>query len=300
MGINPTPSEAQHLRNEPICRPHGTNDLHFDTLAWSLRFPFEETVVEFKSYLPGTPSWVDLSSTDLSGAKSFYGALFGWKVTDGAPEAGGYCIFQKRGKNVAGLGPVIQERQSPSWMTYISVDDADATLAKVTAAGGSVLMGPMDVLDVGRMAVIMDPTGAALALWQPRSHLGADLANEPGAFTWNELQTRDTAAAEPFYRSVFDWGADTRLDGSLPYTEWKRGDDSVGGMMDMAEEVPPQFPAYWLVYFAVEDCDASATKASELGGATLVAPMDVEPGRYAVLSDPTGAVFAVITMRTAR
>lgn len=257
-------------------------------------------MVEFKDYPPGTPSWVDLSSTDLAGAKAFYGALFGWDATEGSPEAGGYCMFQKQGKNVAGLGPVMDSSQSPTWMTYVSVQDADATIAKVGAAGGTVVVAPMDVLDAGRMAVFIDPTGAALALWQPGAHSGADLANEPGTFTWNELQTRDTAAAESFYRSVFGWGADTRRDGPLAYTEWKRGADSVGGMMDMPAEVPPQIPAYWLVYFAVEECDASAAQSTGLGGAILLDPLDVAPGRFAVLSDPTGAVFAVITPNAAR
>jgi len=253
-------------------------------------------VVEFESYLPGTPSWVDLSSPDLSGAKAFYGALFGWAATEGSPEAGGYCMFQKQGKNVAGLGPVMDPAQAPAWMTYVSVHDVDATMAKVGAHGGTTLVAPMDVLDVGRMAVFLDPTGAALALWQPRAHIGADLANEPGTFTWNELQTRDTAAAAVFYGAVFGWGAASREDGYLTYTEWNRGGDSVGGMMDMPSEMPPQIPAYWLVYFAVEDCDASVTRATELGGATLLDPMDMAPGRFAVLSDPTGAVFAVIAM----
>ena len=254
-------------------------------------------MAEFKSYLPGTPSWVDLSSVDLSGAKSFYRGLFGWDATQGGPEAGGYCMFQKEGKNVAGLGPVMHEGQYPSWMTYVTVDDADATVARVVAAGGTVVVDPMEVLDAGRMAVFLDPTGAALALWQPRAHTGADLANEASTFTWNELQTRDTAAAVSFYRSVFGWGTHSR-NGLMRYTEWKRGDHSVGGMMDMPAEVPPQIPAYWLVYFAVDDCDASVSRATELGGAALLAPIEVEPGRLAVLSDPTGAVFAVITMNT--
>ena len=113
------------------------------------------------------------------------------------------------------------------------------------------------------------------------------------------MQTRDTAAAAAFYGSVFGWGADTRQDGPMAYTEWKRGDDSVGGMMDMPAEVPPQIPAYWLVYLAVEDCDATVAQANGLGGAILLDPMDVPPGRFSVLSDPSGAVFAVITMHAA-
>lgn len=253
-------------------------------------------MAEFKSYPPGTPSWVDLGSSDLPASKAFYCALFGWEVVDGGPDSGGYDMFQKQDKNVAGLGPLMAQNQPPAWTTYVSVEDADATTAKVTAAGGTVLVAPMDVLDVGRMAVFLDPTGAAIALWQPRAHHGADLANEPGTFTWNELQTRDVEAAKAFYRSVFGWGAHTSEDGLMPYTEWKRGEDSVGGMMEMPDEVPPQIPAYWLVYFAVEDCDATVTKAAGLGGTTLMPPMDVTPGRFAVLSDPTGAVFAVIKM----
>jgi uncharacterized protein len=256
-------------------------------------------VSEFKSYPPGTPSWVDLASADLPAAKSFYRGLFGWDVAEGPPEAGGYAMFQKQGKNVAGVGPIMMEGQPPAWTTYISVEDADATIAKVSAAGGTVLVAPMDVLDVGRMAVFMDPTGAALALWQPLAHQGADLANEPRTFTWNELQTRDTEAAKAFYRDVFGWDAATSEGGTMVYTEWKRGGDSIGGMMDMPAEVPTQVPAYWLVYFAVDDCDRAVAEATGIGGTTIVAPMDVEPGRFAVLSDPTGAVFAVSKMQTA-
>ena len=255
-------------------------------------------MAEFTAYPPGTPSWVDVSSPDLPASRAFYNGLFGWEALEGGPEAGGYTMFQKRGKNVAGLGPIMMEGQPPTWTTYVTVDDADATAAKVTAAGGTVIVAPMDVLDVGRMAMFLDPTGAAVAVWQPRAHAGAQLANEAGTFTWNELQTRNTDAAKVFYGAVFGWGAHS-TEGTMPYTEWKRGDDTVGGMMDMPGEIPAEVPASWLVYFAVDDCDATVDRAAKLGGATLMAPMDVEPGRFAVLSDPSGAVFAVITMKAA-
>lgn len=254
---------------------------------------------EFTSYLPGTPSWVDLSTGDASASKDFYGALFGWDVVEGGPEAGGYAMFVKEGKTVAGVGPLQMDGMPPVWTTYVSVEDADATVAKVKAAGGTVFVEPMDVLDVGRMAVFADPTGAVIALWQPRAHKGAGLANEPGSFCWNELQTRDTAAAATFYAAVFGWGAHASDSPGMPYTEWKRGDDTVGGMMDMPAAIPAEVPANWLVYFAVADCDGTVARATELGGATLMPAMDIPPGRFAVLADPTGAVFAVIAMKAA-
>jgi len=256
-------------------------------------------MAEFTSYPPGTPCWVDLSTSDVAAAEAFYSALFGWEVGDTGPEGGGYAMFLKSGKYVAGVGPLPMEGQPPAWTTYVCVDDADATLSKVKAAGGAVFVEPMDVLDVGRMAVFADPTGAPVALWQPRAHQGAQLANEPGAFCWNELQTRDTEAAKVFYRAVFGWDAHTTESPVMAYTEWKRGEEAIAGMMDMPDDVPPQVPAFWLVYFAVTDCDATVAEASDLGGATLVAPMDVRPGRFSVLTDPNGAVFAVMAMAPA-
>jgi hypothetical protein len=253
-------------------------------------------VAEFTTYRPGMPSWVDLATTDVRAAQAFYGGLFGWDVVVGGHEAGGYCMFQKQARNVAGLARVMQDEQSPAWTTYVSVSDADATVAVIERAGGTIVMGVTDVLDAGRMALFADPTGAPCALWQPAAHIGAQLANEPGTVCWNELQTRDTALATAFYRDAFGWAADVHTDSAVPYTEWKLEGDSVGGMMDMPAEVPPQIPPYWLVYFGVDDCDGAVGEAAALGGVTLVAPMDIVPGRLAVLSDPSGAVFAVIAM----
>ncbi|HUO47817.1 MAG TPA: VOC family protein [Acidimicrobiales bacterium] len=253
-------------------------------------------MAEFTSYPPNTPSWIDLATPDIEKSKAFYGGLFGWTALVGPPEAGGYTMFQKGGKNVAGAMAITMEGQPPAWTTYVNVEDADDTVDRVKKAGGMVFVEPMDVMDVGRMSVFADPTGAAIGVWQARAHIGADLANEPDTFCWNELQTRDSAAAKTFYHEVFGWGANTTEGEAMTYTEWRRGEDSIGGMMDMLAEVPAEVPSYWLVYFAVDDCDAAVAKANELGATTLVPPMDVEPGRFSVLMDPTGATFAVIKM----
>ena len=159
-----------------------------------------------------------------------------------------------------------------------------------------VLEFVIDVRDEGPVVDDVDPTGAVVSVWQPRAHIGADLANEPGTFCWNELATRDTEAAKPFYRAVFGWEGETNVDAGMAYTEWKLDGRSVAGMMDMGAQVPADVPPHWLVYFAVDDTDASVAKCEELGGAVRVPPMDIEPGRFSVLADPQGATFAVIRM----
>jgi hypothetical protein len=204
--------------------------------------------------------------------------------------------MEKGGVPVAGAGPIMMEGQPPAWTTYVSVTDADASIAKVKAAGGMVFVEPMDVLDVGRMAVFADPSGAAAAVWQPRRHVGAGLVNEPGALAWNELSTRDVPAATAFYSSVFGWEAETADMGGMDYTTWKLEGQDIGGMMAMPAEVPAEVPSYWLAYFGTADCDATVAEATA-GGATLMAgPVDIPPGRFAVLADPFGAAFGVIAL----
>jgi predicted enzyme related to lactoylglutathione lyase len=245
-------------------------------------------------YPPGTPSWVDLGSPDVDASISFYGDLFGWSASDPVPDGGGYRFFEQDGKMVGGLGPLMQEGQPPAWLNYVTVADADETVAKARAAGGTIHVEPMDVMDVGRMAVVADPTGAAFGLWQPRRHTGAEIVNEPVSLTWNELNTRDVEAAKPFYAAIFDWAAETSDMGGMEYTMWQLGDKPIGGMTAMAEQVPDEVPAHWLAYFAVADTDATVEKAKSTGGNLVFGPMDTPAGRFAVLTDPHGAVFGVI------
>jgi uncharacterized protein len=254
-------------------------------------------MTERTSYEPGTPSWADLATPDVDASAHFYGELFGWEVEAAGPveETGGYGMFKLRGRSIAGIGPLMQEDQPRVWSTYVSTDDADAVAARATQAGGAVIVEPMDVMDAGRMAFIMHPAGGAVGVWQPGRTIGAELVNEPGAMGWNELHTHDVEGAKAFYSEVFGWTGDDQPFGDATYTVIQLGDRSVGGMMPMSAHVPPDEPAYWLIYFEVADCDATVAKAQELGGSVAWPAMDVEGvGRFAGLADPHGSEFAVI------
>jgi hypothetical protein len=187
--------------------------------------------MEVDSYDNGVPSWVDVSSPDIGKARTFYSDLFGWDIQEGPPETGGYSIAHLRGRAVAGLGPQMNPGP-PAWTMYINVDSTDDTVATITANGGQVFMPPMDVMDVGRMAITADPTGAVFGLWQPNQHKGAGVVNEPNSFSWVELATNDVAAAKNFYTAVFGWKHDSYGDVDAGgYTESKLGDRSVAGIM---------------------------------------------------------------------
>ncbi|HKB51381.1 MAG TPA: VOC family protein [Solirubrobacterales bacterium] len=255
---------------------------------------------QMTTYTPGTPSWVDLGTPDLEASADFYTALFGWDVpeSENAEQTGGYRQAMLGDKATAGMMPLMQEGQPPAWSTYVSVEDADATAAKVTEAGGTVMAEPMDVMDLGRMAIFADPTGAVFGIWQPGTFAGAGIVNEPGALSWNELNTRDPEAAKAFYGAVFGWDFEDNDMGEMgTYTTLKLGDAMVGGMLDMAGRgVPEEIPAHWQVYFAVEDTDAAVEQAKQAGGNVMVEPMEVPAGRFAILTDPFGASFAVIAL----
>jgi predicted enzyme related to lactoylglutathione lyase len=252
-------------------------------------------VAERQSYPDGTPCYVDIGAPDLEAACRFYAALFGWDIIDLGPDAGGYRQAQVRGKAVVGLGPA-QNPGPPYWTTYISTSDVDATSGKVTRSGGTVVVEPLDVLDAGRMAVYQDPEGAFFSAWEAKNSIGAELVNEPGALSWNELNTRDLEKAKAFYASVFGWGAATSTAPGGDYTEWKLGDRSVGGCLVMGEGFPAEVPPHWLAYFAVADIGGATAKAKELGAAVMMEGMDTPAGKMSVVADPQGAVFAMIQL----
>lgn len=253
---------------------------------------------ERTSYDPGTPCWIDLGTPDIEAAATFYSSLFGWDIpeSENAEQTGGYRQAMLRGKPVAGMMPLMQEGQPPAWSSYVSVDDADATTAKAREAGGNVMAEPMDVMDLGRMAVFADPTGAVIGIWQPGAFVGAEIVKESNAVVWNELNTRDPEAAKSFYGDVFGWGFEEREFETGTYTSIKVGAETVGGMIDITGRAPEEVPAHWLVYFAVDDVDATVAKAGGSGGAAALEPFDIaEVGRIAIVKDPFGAVFAVMT-----
>lgn len=252
---------------------------------------------ERTSYTPGTPCWVDLATPDVDAAARFYGEVLGWEVPElpNSAEMGGYRRAQKNGKDVAGVMPLMQEGQPPAWSTYVSVEDADTIARAVQENGGTMVAEPMDVMDLGRMAVFTDPAGAFFGIWQPGTFHGAALVNEPGAIGWNELSTRDPEGAKTFYAAIFGWEAnDLPMEDGSTYTEWRVGGEPVGGMLDMRGRMPEEIPPHWGVYFGTEDTDATVEKVKAGGGELLFGPMDIEPGRFATVRDPFGAFFNVM------
>jgi predicted enzyme related to lactoylglutathione lyase len=242
----------------------------------------------------GTPCWVDLGVADIGRAGAFYAALFGWDVHQGPPEADGYALCLKDGRPVAGIGPKTGPPEEPSaWTTYLATGNADETAGKVKAAGGHVLVEPMDVMEQGRMAMASDPAGAVFGLWQARAHTGVQLANDPGALTWNENLSRDFDGNKAFYHALFGYEYGDMSDAGFRYATLKIGGTEVGGIGEL-DSFPADVPARWSVYFAVEDTDAAVAKMTSLGGATIRPPWDTPYGRMAVVADDHGAVFSVI------
>jgi predicted enzyme related to lactoylglutathione lyase len=247
----------------------------------------------------GLFGWVDLVTTDVPAAKAFYEGRFGWRTEDmPTPMGPAYTMCSIDGGVVAGIGPQppgMAEAGMPSlWNSYVLVEDIDAVCAAVTAAGGAVVMPAMQIMTQGRMAMVADPSGAVVGLWEPQDMQGADVFNVPGALTWNELQTRDLPAAMAFFTSVFGWGFEAVDDSGymmIPLDSKPGEDKGNGGAMTMPDRVPAEVPPYWAVYFMVADCDEGVARAVELGGTVFLPAMAMGPGRFAGITDPTGAMF---------
>jgi uncharacterized protein len=270
---------------------------------------------ERDGYIPGVPCWVDVTQPDPEAVLPFYEGLFGWELEDTMPEGSPmkYYIGRIRGSDAAAVGSVPEGAPPMAvWNTYIWVDSADETATKVREAGGSVLTEPFDVMTAGRMAVLADPDGAVFCVWEPNDHKGAQVVNEHGSLNFNGLATRDVEGAKAFYGAVFGWetldlpagmmwtlsGYGDHLEESSPgLREQMAGMGAPDGFIDVVaavREIPAgdtATPAHWNVTFGVDDADATAALAADLGGKVVEGPVDAPWTRTAVLEDPGGATF---------
>ncbi len=253
------------------------------------------------AHAPGTFCWADLGTSDAAAAKRFYTGLFGWAFEDRPMGEGAYyTMFDVGGRSVAALyeqdAAMKAQGIPPSWLSYVSVENVERMAERTRELGGTVVLDPFDVFEVGRMTLVQDPTGAAVALWEPRTHIGAAIVGEPNTLCWNELTTDDPDRAAAFYTGLLQWETERQPMGDFVYTYFKQGERRNGGMMKIGPETGP-VPPHWLVYFAVDDCDAKAAAASRLGGTVHLPPTDVpEVGRFALLEDPQGAMVAIIRL----
>jgi uncharacterized protein len=241
---------------------------------------------------PGLPSWIDLSTPDIGASAAFLAGMFGWDSEDQGAEVGHYTMFSLRGHAVAGAGPSMG---GPSnWNVYFATQDTAASAEAVVAAGGSVVAEPMDVVEAGRMACLRDPNGADFNVWEPRVHRGAQLVEEPNAWCWSELLSRDVEASIAFYSQVFGWS----IHRDPNYSEWQRDGHSFAGLLEMPPMVPAEVSSFWMPYIAVEDVDAALAHAVELGGAVRVPGQSIPDGRFGVFQDMHGAGLGVLTLNT--
>jgi predicted enzyme related to lactoylglutathione lyase len=270
-------------------------------------------MAELDRYIPGVPCWIDTSRSDPDAAAEFYAGLFGWELEETMPpgSSGKYLVARLGGGDVAAISSQPEGApSSPDWNTYVWVESADETAAKVREAGGTVLSEPFDVFDAGRMAVFADPQGARFSVWEPNEFRGATVVNEPGSLNFNDLHTRDLEGAKAFYGAVFGWEA---LDTGGGFAMWalagygdlleqrnpgnragmaemgapERFEDVVASLSPITDDTPP----HWSLTFAVEDADATAKRAEELGGQVVVPPFDAPWVRMTILTDPQGATF---------
>lgn len=246
----------------------------------------------------GSFCWIELATTDQNAAKSFYTSLFGWAVTDNPMGPGDfYSIFKLNGRDAAAGYTMRKDEQAqgvpPHWNLYIATDSADQAAARAAEAGGKVLAPAFDVMDVGRMAVVQDPTGAVFCVWRAKKNTGIGIAGDPGTLCWADLSTPDPDRAAKFYAAVFGWKVERGQNDPSGYLHIKNGEDFIGGIPPAAHR-NPQTPPHWLIYFLVADVAASAAKAGNLGAKILMLPKDMAGvGTWAIIADPQGAVFAV-------
>jgi hypothetical protein len=247
------------------------------------------------------PVWIDLSTADPAAAREFYAKVFGWNVAvNPDPQYGGYALAKIGGKDVAGIGPKMMAEAPTAWSVYLGTSDIAELTARVEGAGGTVIAPPMQVGEQGSMAVFRDPSGAYISGWQPAMMQGGLTDGQTGAFTWAELNARGMDKAVAFYSKALGWTTKTMPMGAgqPPYTQFVAGDLDVAGGMEMSPMVPAEVPSYWMVYFAVADVDASFKKAIDAGGHEILGPQDYPGGRFAIVSDPQGAVFAMRHLTT--
>jgi predicted enzyme related to lactoylglutathione lyase len=254
-------------------------------------------MAERNEYPDGEPCWVDVLSPDLDAGKRFYQAVFGWQYQDSGSEYGDYTMCLIDGKPVAGIMPPPPDGEAgpPAWTVYLASSDIAATAARIDQGGGKIVMGPMEIPGSGHMLVATDPTGAFFGVWQGTGHIGAMIDNDPGTLAWSEVTTRDGAAADAFYRGLFGYEQE-EVGGGMDYTVWSLAGNQVAGRMTMGPESGPDVPPHWQAYFAVDDADAAAERATGAGGRLANGPFDSPYGRIAILTDPHGALFSVIDM----
>ena len=245
----------------------------------------------------GTPCWADLGALDIARAREFYSDVFGWTVQPGGPETGGYSVAELNGQGVAGLGPKMGSPEAPAmWMTYLATSEADATAAKIKSAGGQLVVDPMDITDVGRMAVAVDPAGAVFGLWQARAFPGAQVVNDIGTMRWNEQVSRDFEGSKAFYAAVFGYEYADMSGSGFSYATFKVDGRDVGGIGDLHAGVPADTPPAWRVYFGAADTDASVARVRANGGSVIREPIDHPYGRMSTVADDQGGVFSLLAV----
>jgi predicted enzyme related to lactoylglutathione lyase len=241
----------------------------------------------------GTPCWVDVSVPDLDAARLFYEGLFGWEMQGGTPEFGGYLNCAKNGRLAAGISPKMMPEAPTAWITHFATSDVAASAERAGSSGGQVLMGPMDVMDLGKLAICTDPSGAMFGLWQPGSHLGVGVYNEPGSLIWTEQLSRSADPNLAFYSAVFGWEFHDWSAPDFRYASFVIDGRDTGGVGEYGQD-GPELPPQWWVYLAVDDTDEAVDRVVKLGGSVILPPSDSPYGRRATVADNQGANFALL------